>query len=471
MDAHDYNQPNTNNPLIDDATRWGQYDTYRSFYNGDQWSGKSRPDETRRTFNYSRTLVNKAASYLMSNPPRFQARRRGSRPNASDELPEIEQWLDQVAAFNRLPMLDMDTAIQAGTLGDAAYTIRWDAPARLPRIISVDPSGLSVAFRGDDLRTLLQVEQTYRAHVGELPAKIAAAYYRHQSKATADEVCTVKETWTALTWAISVNGATMGGGPNVFGFIPYVVFPNIRIPGQFWGASDLVDVLDLQRELNARMSVLSAILEVSGNPIAVVEGVENTENLRTGPGELWKLPADAKAYLLDLLASGGVQLHIDFINLVYRTMHDVSEMPRTSFGDSSQQGAKSGVALEIELQPLLQKIARKRLTWTEGLKTRAAMCLDMADLFGVGPGLASSDLLLDLIWPAVLPADRTELIKQESGLVAAQLRSHQGAMKALGEDDPAGEWARIQAEAKTLLALLPPPPASPTPPEAPTHAQ
>ena len=129
--------------------------------------------------------------------------------------------------------------------------------------------------------------------------------------------------------------------------------------------------MSVNRDLNSRLSILSHILEVSGNPIAVLENVTDSTGIKVGPGRLWELPKDAKAYLLDLLSGGGVGLHIEYINLLYRVLHDLAEMPRTAFGDGAGT-AKSGVALEIELQPMLQKIARKRAIWTSRWRRGAA---------------------------------------------------------------------------------------------------
>ena len=79
------------------------------------------------------------------------------------------------------------------------------------------------------------------------------------------------------------------------------------------------------------MSQLSRILELSGNPIAVLENVEEAEDIAVRPGAVWNIPEDAKAYLLDLLQGGGVRLHIDSINLLYRILHDISDSPRAAW--------------------------------------------------------------------------------------------------------------------------------------------
>ena len=102
------------------------------------------------------------------------------------------------------------------------------------------------------------------------------------------------------------------------------------------------DLFDVCRELNARCSVLSRVLELSGAPIAVLENVDGSEGIAVGPGAKWELPEGAKAYLLDLLASGGVGLHFDYVQLLYRALHDLSETPRTAFGDAGRDVVQHG---------------------------------------------------------------------------------------------------------------------------------
>ncbi|MFN8533277.1 MAG: hypothetical protein U0556_07000 [Dehalococcoidia bacterium] len=156
------------------------------------------------------------------------------------------------------------------------------------------------------------------------------------------------EIWTDETFALFVDGRPVRQGPNPYGFIPCVVFPNLRTPKQAWGVSDLAPILEPARELNRALTQLSRLLELSGNPIAVLENVDRAEDIAIGPGAVWELPERARAYILDLLGGGGIDLHIDYLNALYRALHDLAETPRTAFGDNSR--ALAGVALRIELR-------------------------------------------------------------------------------------------------------------------------
>ena len=103
------------------------------------------------------------------------------------------------------------------------------------------------------------------------------------------------------------------------------------------------------------------------------------------PGAVWELPERAKAYLLDLLQGGGVKLHADYVDVIYRTLHDLGESPRTAFGDNHT--GLSGVALNVELDPLLKKIARKRLIREAAYRRRNEMVLRILEQYAK-PGVS-----------------------------------------------------------------------------------
>jgi hypothetical protein len=439
-------------PAPTDAQRLAAYRTYLDFYNGWQWEGLPAPNERRLTLNYARIFVHKAASYLMGRgvtfavePPDHAQPDHTPRTTAQ----HAEALLQSCYERNSLALIDLDTAVDSAVLGDGAFRVTWDTHTASPVVSAVDPATLTCTRQPDDYRRLLTVTQTYSsAECGMWNAESSPSIDSpHSAFRTPHSAIT--EVWTPTTLEIWRDGDLQARLPNPYGFIPYVIFPNLRVPKEPWGQSDLTDILAVNRDLNSRMSILSHILEVSGNPIAVLENVTDSTGIKVGPGRLWELPKDARAYLLDLLSGGGVGLHIEYINLLYRAMHDLAEMPRTAFGDGSGT-ARSGIALEVELQPLLQKVARKRAIWTVALEERARMVLRLHALHGdthAATAIApNSGYTLRVVWPPILPSDRTELVQQETALVAAGIHSRRRAMDLLGEGDSEAEWKKVQEE-------------------------
>lgn len=436
-------QPGQARPFVlsqEDAARLAGYRVYLDFYNGAQWEGLPAPNERRMTFNYARVFANKAASYLMGKGVGFAVDAPdGSGEEGREAAQHAEALLEACYRRNSLALVDLDTAVDSAVLGDGVFKVTWDAAEGEVSVAAVDPASITCVRAADDYRRLLAVRQSYVVGNSGGGTGVSQGTMRG----------TVVEEWTAETLEVWRDGLLDRRVPNPYGFIPYVVFPNLRVPKEPWGQSDLVDLLQVNRDLNERLSVLSHILEVSGNPVAVLENVTDSTGIKVGPGRLWELPKDSKAYLLDLLSGGGVGLHIEYINLLYRAMHDLAEMPRTSFGDTSGT-ARSGVALEIEMQPLLQKLARKRAVWSVALEERSRMALRLHALHGDKVAAAVVDTAngyqLRIVWPPVLPSDRSELVSQETALVAAGIHSHRRAMDMLGEGDSEAEWSRVLEE-------------------------
>ncbi len=423
-----------------DSVRVAMYRAYLDFYNGYQWEGLPAPNEKRLTFNYARVFVNKAASYLMGKGVSFAVEAPfGSGDEGKRVAQHAEALLQACYERNSLALVDLDTAVDSAVLGDGRIKVTWNTAESEATVSAVDPATLLCERQSDDYRRLLKVTQTYYAQPDS----------QHPTPGAQSPLPQVMEEWTANALEIWRDGVLERRVANPYGFIPYVVFPNLRVPKEPWGQSDLVDITAVNRDLNSRLSVLSHILEVSGNPIAVLENVTDSTGIKVGPGRLWELPKDAKAYLLDLLSGGGVGLHIEYINLLYRVLHDIAETPRTVFGDGAGT-AKSGVALEIELQPMLQKIARKKAIWTVALEERSRMVLRLHGMHGDGMAAQAVDpkagYAVRIVWPPILPSDRSEVVSQETALVASGIHSHRRAMDTLGEGDSEAEWKRVLEE-------------------------
>ena len=202
------------------------------------------------------------------------------------------------------------------------------------------------------------------------------------------------------------------------------------------------------RELNRAFSQLSMILELSGNPIAVLENIEDASDITVQPGAVWEVPESSRAYLLDLLQGGGVRLHTEFIDLVYRALHDLSESPRPSFGDNAR--GLSGIALDIELNPLVQKVRRKRLIRTSVYERRARMILRILER---NRGLDFGPVRPKVNWGPILPQDRSRLVRDEETLVRSGIHSRRRAMSNLGIQDPDRELTLLAEEAPSPLRL------------------
>lgn len=402
-----------------DEDRLRRYRDNLAFYNGSQWEGRARRGERRLTFNYAKALVDKVTSYLLNGQSIQVEADDGDTATGHGRIRAAERALAAVAAHNGLAQLDFETELDCAVLGDAAYKVTWDAAEGAVRVSAPDVQGIYTWRQPDDATHVIAVASQYRAGNDELTT----------------------EYWTPERLELWQGNELAEGLANPYGFIPFVIFPNLREPKQAWGSSDIPPLVESNRELNRAYSQLSLILELSGNPIAVLEGVTQANDVVVEPGAIWELPEKAHAFVLDLLHGGGVALHRDYIDLIYRTLHDLGESPRTAFGHNPQ--GLSGIALNTELDPIAKKVARKQLIRGAVYERRATLILRLLHQY---TGLDIEGLHPVMQWGPILPIDRSRQVADEVSLVSAGISSHRAAAARLGANDPDAEWARIQEE-------------------------
>jgi hypothetical protein len=437
-----------NNPVINqlarlDTERIRGYKNLVDFYYGRQWEGKGRRNERRLTFNYAKVFIEKITSYLMAGVT-FAVDPVDQTAKAIENARRAEAALTRVYSQNHLEQLDLETETDAAVLGDACYKVIWDEAEKRVRVTAPDIQGIYAWCQGDDPSRLWRVASKYQLSREELE-------FIYGIKSS-DKASVITELWTDHDFELYLDNALLESKPNPYGFIPFVLFPNLREPKKFWGVSDLLQIMESQRELNRAMSQLSRILELSGNPIAVLENVEESTDITVKPGAVWNIPEDAKAYLLDLLQGGGVNLHINYIDLIYRALHDLSESPRSAFGGVEK--TMSGVALEIELQPLLQKVRRKRIVRTAAYNRRNEMILNLLEKFaGEDFPCITGGGRVKVVWGPVLPKDMESRVNSEQVMVQTGIHSRRTAMGEVGVTDPDDEFRKWLEERESILKM------------------
>jgi len=424
-----------------DTQRLNTYRTNLDFYNGSQWQTASRHRQL--VFNYAKVSIDKVTSYLMQGL-NFACYASPEQGEATEKLKarvnRAEQLLRQVYEQNNLQQLDWETEIDAAVLGDGCYKVFWDTEQKRLKVTAPDVSGIFAWWLGDDLAKVWRVASRYTLSQDE----ILLLYDRAITKKSA----IITEVWTDKMLDLFLDSDLMESKPNPYGFIPFVIFPNLREPKKFWGTSDIPSLVQPQRELNRALSQLSRILELSGNPIAVLENIGSAEDIKVQPGAVWTIPEDAKAYLLDLLQGGGIRLHIDYIDTIYRTLHDISECPRAAYGGIEKE--LSGAALQIELGSLIQKVTRKRTIRTNAYHQRADVILRLAEKY---MGESFEGITHRVVWGPILPQDATRQAQNEQLLVQAGVHSRRTAMDEMGIQDPDEEFGRWLEERTKILEM------------------
>jgi hypothetical protein len=471
-----------------DAERLRRYRLYLDFYEGRHFA-RPRNGRSNLVLNYARVVVDKGVAYLLGRGLNFAVEpdpnggvrrteaplysgnggvRRteaplysGAAPISAEAACRAEAVLYATYWDNDLDAVDLQVAQNAGTLGDGIYKVFFDPLARRIRVVNVDPFCFFARWAPDDPGTLLQVEVAYTLGADELPEGARSQekesppgswlpHYRGapDPHAAPGSSVDVTERWTADELTLIVGERVARRGPNPYGFIPFVHVPNMQPPNQFWGVSDLADVIPINRELNERISDQADTIRYHANPPVIFRGVTDHTDLAVGPGTVWDIPVDADVKLLEWQGQApAVQAHIE---QVFRALYEVSETPRTAFGDSGR--LLSGVALETELRPIIQRTLRRRAFWNRALRQRNRMILQLAEqhgLDGARPGMFAP-YRSRVVWPPMVPQDDAQDVRNNIALVAAGLRSHRTAMDLLGAETPEEEIRRVLEDRATL---------------------
>jgi len=428
-----------------DRQRLRDYQANLDFYAGRQWPVQRRNMRARRlTFNYARTIVDKTASFFLAGNS-FTVDPEGAAGAAA--AGRREHVLRAIAEANDLEALDYDSEIDAAVLGDGCFKVVWDPDEHRVRITAPDVAGIFVWLYADDHSRFWRLAHRYTVD----PAAIRQQeQYYPQLLQTNQRNPAVTEVWTEETWQTWYDGVLVEERQNPYGFIPYVVYPNVRRPKQFFGESDIAAIREPCVELNRALTQLSTILEVSGNPIAVLEGINEAKDIAVEPGAVWEMPPGTKAYLLSLIEHGGMRLHLDYIEDLYRILHDLGESPRAAFGGQGNgAGQRSGVALAIELDPMVKRVQRKRLIRGAVYQQRYTMALRLHELF---TGEPMAPYRTRIVWGSLLPTDRAREVLDEIALVNTGIHSRDRAATNLGDRDHEADFAAWLQENQAITA-------------------
>jgi hypothetical protein len=192
-------------------------------------------------------------------------------------------------------------------------------------------------------------------------------------------------------------------------YAPVIDCQNLPAPNTYYGRSDLEPaILDLLEALESVASDMRHMVRLAGHPIPVVIGMEPSQisSLTVAIGEILALP-DKEAQLTQLQIA-----EITSSLLLYQELKtallEATRIPKVSLGETQNAGPVSGVALEVEYEPLIEKTETKRLLYGPLLTKTAERILDLAGFGG---------WTVSLGWPELLPSDpASEALGDESEL-------------------------------------------------------
>ena len=301
----------------------------------------------------------------------------------------------------------------------------------------------------------------------------------------------VLEVWSKDSYLLQVGGITKYNGDNPYkwtdtneGFIPFVVIENIRSDEDGFGEADISQGRLINERMNYLLSRRDHIVNRWLTPTITWEGApqnyaEILAQSMSGGGAIPMRLGSRIGFLSYDRPNEAVAQQIAELRA---TFLEVCGMNEAAYQGIVQGSINTGPALDVQFQPLISTIQKKRREWEIGLRNLFAMMLQVQEDIGpsvalgtaivmatnksqiavpgtqeTGPSrdgmlvnLSGTDIQglrdVTISWPGVLPKDdfaasNLELQKMQAGLQSIYTR-----MEKLGEEYPNDEIQRIRVE-------------------------
>lgn len=365
-----------------DLLRIQRYGEASRMYLGAQWNHTREDGDPFVTVNYLRKLVDKGVEFLAG---------KGFSIQVPEGLAKVTlPLLREVWEYNNHNQFVHDAALTGGITGDVFVLVTYEEPTPLQR--RVNPYS-----QGKIRINLLGSEQVFPVwdplnHEVLTAVRIETIFYADRGLARTDRDDRADHAGRTLhtkrfTQIITreqiveqFHGEAPTVKPNLLGEIPLVHIKNLSFPREYYGLSDMQDLIDLQRKYNEAATDLADIVHYQAAPVTVITGAR-AKGLERGPKALWSLARDAEVKLLTL--DTDLPASQEFLATLKKALHELSDVPEGALGAMQPISNTSGTALHMQWQPLVAKTAKKRVNYGIGFQQINYFVLRVAQTMGL----------------------------------------------------------------------------------------
>ena len=252
----------------------------------------------------------------------------------------VKPILEEVWKYNDLNTFLYNMATVGAVTGDAFVLVTFAQPTDLARArnpnsqgqIRVDLLGSEQCFPtwdplNTDIMTSIRIETVFYDH----DTRMRGAEVQEQPRQGQSNLTIRRFTQTITNeWIIEqFEGSPPVFKPNTLGAIPVVHVQNLPIAREFFGISELDNVMTLQQEINEKTTDQSDIIHYHAGPITIITGGKGAA-LEYGPNKIWSgFPEAAKIFNLEMTTDlGAIQAYIEFTR---KTFLELTETPEILF--------------------------------------------------------------------------------------------------------------------------------------------
>lgn len=370
------------------VTRVQRYMKNWTFYKGNHWSyeREKAADLPLVTVNYVRALINRHANFLMKNGfdiviPDLP----DTKENETVDRDFVKQYLDKTWELNDKPIISFEMAQSGGVTGDTFLYFSWNDsdPFKRPYVqVDIIPSHYCFPYlagpHGRDknkVESFLILFPVYRKRAVNSSGFSTVAT---NTMTVGSDIIMRAELWTADYCYTYEDKELVGTKENPFHEIPIVHIKNLPASSDYYGQSDIGDVIPLQRILNAKATNLSDILDNYANPIHIFSGVGATD-LEADEETLWFMPADGEHELCEGVKD--ISAGLQYMDKLRQYIFELSDTPEGALGhNESRATQESGSAMALDHLPMLDRRALKVASYSHALILANRMILRVGEI-------------------------------------------------------------------------------------------
>lgn len=368
------------------------YQTLRDFYKGKQWSFRKEGGGTMRTYNYCFTIVENMTAFLTNEPPQISSPPRNITDPVERSLAEGRtKLLDAIHEDNALSLV-FQRAVRTGSItGDAfifgaipTFKTNDEGVKVFDRIRYWNiekPEHIQVLWKDENFAEMdgfikkyrVSVESAKRLFKEEIRESkiVVQADYDAENPSTTQTsevpMITLKEVWLENEYLLMFNNDNkpVHYVKHDFGFVPLQYIPNIHLPGEPKGTSDIEHELDPQQEYNERASDMADIIKEISKPAYWGKNLDNLTEVRSGQIVIYQVGDDGDIQAMP--KSGNTFPMENYLNDRKNDIIALSGLNQVLY-PGNQVLQATGRALSVVMQGVNNKVSLRKEWWVRAFK-------------------------------------------------------------------------------------------------------
>lgn len=446
------------------------YQTLRDFYKGKQWSYRKEGGGTMRTYNYVFTVVENMTAFLTNEAPQMSCPPR-----------DASNVVDRVVAEGRTKLLNtiheendvslvFQRAVRTGSItGDsfifgAVPTFKVDDDGKKTfdsiRYWNIErPETIRVIWKDNNFNEIAAFIKQYRIslaiakrlfaqEIKDSGITVEADFDVENPNSSANgqdsavPMVTIKEYWDDKEYLLmfSNKSTPVHYVKHNWDFVPLQYVPNIHLPGEPKGTSDIEHELDPQQEYNERTSDIADIIKEIARPTYWGKNLDNLTEVRSGQTVIYQVGDDGD---IQAMPRSGTTAPLEtYVADRKNDMIALSGLNQVLY-PGSQVLQATGRALSVVMQGVNNKVSLRKEWWAKAFKDLNKSILFLAELYITdAKKLIGGDYKTDVFISSVLLRSVTDEINK----FQSKVQSLTTTQKNVGINNPSEEQKLMKEE-------------------------